>query len=846
MMEAIRAIKAWQIGVLAVVLVAGIGGTYGAYNVITDSGQNGLEEGEQLIPVTRGDLVNEVSINGSLSYPNREALSFGMQGTVEEVLVEEGERVEEGQVLARLDGETVASLEKAVAQANVALRDANDALDAAKEPYTALDVAEAEAKVANSNASVEAAQEALNNLLSPTAKAVAEAESKVADAKISLEQAQDNLAVLLEPSAQELAQADSKVSSARTALGTAEEALAQLLDPLAQDIAKAESAVVNARISLDNASEALAELVAGPTDEELADAESNVGASKIALDNAVGDLDLAKTEWTGKTETAQEAADTAFEDYKTAFAKWLGVELTDEEANSDPDSLLASWNTDLASLFEDGARFQASYGQPFSTDDPETRWDEGAVFVWVNFFPGEISANCEDGVPFEGTCVKTELDGAWDTHQDTQEQLATASLQADKAIANAEAAVTRATNDLADDEEYVATLKAGPDPLEIESKQVQVAVASAALEEAEEALTALKGDPDETDVAAKQVQVQVALAKANLDEAISDAAAMTNGKQELEQTSREKQVELAKAKLDEAETQLAELLSASGTLEDDKLRKQLAVAIATANDTQASLDEVFAGADELKVALRETEVAAAQASLDAAQQRIEDSTITAPWSGLISAVNMEPGDQANAAARSIEIVDPTTVEIAGSVDEIDVLFIQTGASASVTMDALAGQTLTGVVSDIASEPETQQGIVTYPMSIQVQVPDGFELPEGLSAAASVTIREDLDVLLVPVDSLYGSFDQPAVRVSNNGNVSDREVVLGNSDGFWVVVEEGLVEAELIVMESQAASTQQGFQALRGLVGGGFTGAAGGFGRRPGGTVTVTGGPGGGR
>ncbi len=844
MMEAIKAIKAWQIGVLAVVLVAGIGGTYGAYSLITDSGQSGLEEGEQLIPVTRGDLVNEVSINGSLSYPNREALSFGMQGTVEEVLVEEGERVEEGQVLARLDGETVASLEKAVAQANVALRDANDALDAAKEPYAALDVAEAEAKVANANASVEAAQEALNNLLSPTARAVAEAESKVAEAKISLEQAQDNLAALLEPSAQELAQADSKVSSAKTALETAEEALAQLLDPLAQDIAKAESAVVNARISLDNASEALAELVAGPTDEEIADAESNVGASKVALANAVGDLDLAKTEWPSKTETAQEAADTAFEDYKTSFAKWLGVELTDEEANSDPDSLLASWNTDLASLFEDGARFQASYGQPFPKDDPETRWDEGAVFVWVNFFPGEISANCEDGVPFEGTCVKTELDGAWDTHQNTQEQLATASLQADKAIANAEAAVTRAMNDLADDEEYVATLKAGPDPLEIESKQAQVAVASATLEEAKEALTALKGDPDETDVAAKQVQV--ALAKANLDEAVSDAAAMTNGKQELEQTSREKQVELAKAKLDEAETQLAELLSASGTLEDDKLSKQLAVAIATANDTQASLDEVRAGADELKVALRETEVAAAQASLDAAQQRIENSTITAPWSGLISAVNMEPGDQANAAARSIEIVDPTSVEIAGAVDEIDVLFISLGASASVTMDALAGQTLTGVVSDIASEPETQQGIVTYPMSIQVQVPNGFELPEGLSAVASVTIRENLDVLLVPVDALYGSFDQPVVRVSNNGNISDKQVVLGNSDGFWVVVQEGLVEAQLVVMESQEASTQQGFQALRGLVGGGFGGPGGGFGRGQGETVTVTGGPGGGR
>ncbi len=830
MMEALRAIKAWQIGVLVVVLVAGIGGTYGAYNLITDSGQHGLEEGQQLIPVTRDDLVNEVSINGSLSYPNRETLGFGVQGTVGEVFVEEGQQVEEGQPLATLDAETVASLEKAVAQAEVSLRDATYALDAANEPYTALDFAEAEAKVANANASVQSAQDTLTDLLSPTAKAVAEAESKVAEAEISLEQAQDNLTALLDPSAQEIAQADSKVSSARTTLKVAEEVLALLLNPSAQDVAKAESAVVKAKIALEDATETLAELVAGPTEEDISAAESKVSASKTVLANAVGDLGLTQIEWSGKVEAEQEAAGAALEEYSAVFSKWLGIELTVEEADTDPDSLIESWGTDLASLFDAGARFQdlAADAQSFQTDDPETRWNESVVSVWVNFYPGTISADCEGGVPFEGVCVKTEIDGAWDAHQDAQEQVATVSLQADKAVANAEAAVTRATDDLAADEEHLTTLHADPDPLELDSRQTQVAVTAASVAAAEEELAALKSGPNETDVAAKQAQV--ALAKANLDDAISDAAGMTNGKQALEQTSREKQVQLANAKLDEAESQLAELLGASGTLEEEKLSKQLTVAIATANEAQSDLADVLEGADELKVALREAEVAAVQASLDTARQRLEDATIAAPWNGLISAVNMEPGDQANAAARSIEIVDPTTVEIDGSVDEIDVLFIRVGATASVTMDALAGQTLPGVVSDIADEPVNQQGIVSYPMSIQVQVPQGFELPEGLSAVASVVIREDLDVLLVPVDSLYGSFEQPVVRVSTNGAISDREVVLGNSDGFWVVVQDGLVEAELVVMESQAASTQQGFQALRGIIGGGFGGPVSGFGR----------------
>ena len=78
-------------------------------------------------------------VYGSLVYPVRETLTFGTQGTVEEVLVEEGQVVEEGQALARLDATTVASLERAVARARVDLRSAEEALAEAKDPHTSLD-----------------------------------------------------------------------------------------------------------------------------------------------------------------------------------------------------------------------------------------------------------------------------------------------------------------------------------------------------------------------------------------------------------------------------------------------------------------------------------------------------------------------------------------------------------------------------------------------------------------------------------------------------------------------------------------------------------------------------------
>ena len=166
-LEAFKNLRAWQVGVLMATLLGAAGITYGAYAMLGRSGEPKLGENQQLIPVQLGDLVNQVSTNGSIIFPNRETLTFGTQGTVGEVLVAEGQPVDEDQELAVLDETTKASLAEAVAQARVDLRKAEDALAKAKDPHTPLDVAQAEATVANARLSLENVQDALDSLLNP-------------------------------------------------------------------------------------------------------------------------------------------------------------------------------------------------------------------------------------------------------------------------------------------------------------------------------------------------------------------------------------------------------------------------------------------------------------------------------------------------------------------------------------------------------------------------------------------------------------------------------------------------------------------------------------------------------
>jgi len=84
------------------------------------------------VNVTRGDIVKTVFVDGNLEMPNKAYLSFGATGTVGEVLVDEGNNVTKGQVLARLDAP---SLESSVEMAELQVEIAEAQVQAARAQY---------------------------------------------------------------------------------------------------------------------------------------------------------------------------------------------------------------------------------------------------------------------------------------------------------------------------------------------------------------------------------------------------------------------------------------------------------------------------------------------------------------------------------------------------------------------------------------------------------------------------------------------------------------------------------------------------------------------------------------
>jgi len=121
------------------------------------------EEGQsQLVEVSRGDLMVTVSADGNLSFVKDRKLVFGISGTIAEVNVEEGDRVSQGAVLARLD---TTSLELAAKAAEVDMEIAAASYRKLTYPYTyatfAFDVPDALAKIVDAKRELNEAVEAL-------------------------------------------------------------------------------------------------------------------------------------------------------------------------------------------------------------------------------------------------------------------------------------------------------------------------------------------------------------------------------------------------------------------------------------------------------------------------------------------------------------------------------------------------------------------------------------------------------------------------------------------------------------------------------------------------------------
>ena len=276
---------------------------------------------EQMVAVQRGDLTIDITAVGNLAFAYEEKLTFGVSGTVEEVLVEVGDSVEEGQVLVELDDTSIISLQKAVVQAEINLEqaginlmDTEENLEEAQNPYTESDIIQAELSVINAEMALKTAEENLEKSRNPyTESDIVQAELAVINTEIALDKAEDDFERAEErhlpspsylPWAQDYEIKQKQLTIAEFALDEAEETLAEMkagADPL--EVEQKQKQLAVAQANLKEAEQTLAEIQAwieGDVDSREVDLKQleverkqlEIATAQVALDEAIKGLEM--------------------------------------------------------------------------------------------------------------------------------------------------------------------------------------------------------------------------------------------------------------------------------------------------------------------------------------------------------------------------------------------------------------------------------------------------------------------------------------------------------------------------------------------------------------------------
>jgi HlyD family secretion protein len=132
------------------------------------------------------------------------------------------------------------------------------------------------------------------------------------------------------------------------------------------------------------------------------------------------------------------------------------------------------------------------------------------------------------------------------------------------------------------------------------------------------------------------------------------------------------------------------------------------------------------GPDPELLEIANARVANAQGQLAAAEQALTDLTIVAPFDGTVTQIFIQENEWGSPGKPVMVIGDLTNLQIETTdLNEIDVARISIGSIATITFDALPGETIEGTVSKIATKASAGSG-VNYSVIIDIE-----EVPTGL-------------------------------------------------------------------------------------------------------------------
>jgi RND family efflux transporter MFP subunit len=298
-------------------------------------------------------------------------------------------------------------------------------------------------------------------------------------------------------------------------------------------------------------------------------------------------------------------------------------------------------------------------------------------------------------------------------------------------------------------------------------------------------------------------------ARGQLDQARATLKALESGERSEEQLRREAQLRAAEAKLENTRTEFeryTRLLQSSAVSRSDYDLAETAYRVAQEEEQAASqIVEKGASARKEDIEAQNGVVRGLEGKLAEADLQLKDSTLRAPYDGIIAQRLVDEGQNVTATTPVVKFQDTEEIDIIVDVPET-FMATELHSATILAIDAefsiAPGRQFPVEIKEATqvADPKTQ----TFQLRVAMKPPSGFTTLPGMTATVTIVYRpagRTGNRVLVPVSAVTRLETGPQVAwiIGPDQVVSSRPVKAGPVTGGVIEIVEGLQPGERIVV-----------------------------------------------
>ncbi len=239
-------------------------------------------------------------------------------------------------------------------------------------------------------------------------------------------------------------------------------------------------------------------------------------------------------------------------------------------------------------------------------------------------------------------------------------------------------------------------------------------------------------------------------------------------------------------------------------LDDEQLRYQAEALQVTLEGYQNDLkryENLVKGDATPAVNLERTQLSirSTQAQIKQLQKQISNTTITTPFSGIVTEKMVEKGSVVSLGTPIAKVTDISILKLVVQVPEKAINQFHVGQSLAIETEVYPAAHFTGRISMIAAQGDAAHN---YPVEITVHNSTANPLRAGMYGSIANLNKVKGQTLAIPRQAIIGSEKQPQVYIIENGKAALRSVAIGATTNEYYEITKGVKVGDQVVTSGQ--------------------------------------------